>query len=331
MKIAIVGCGGVGSIAALALTKGGAEVTAIVRSDYRQVNKHGFHIKSVDYGEMHGFKPAHIASSVEDAIQYGPFDFVVVTTKNTPDVFKVEDLIEPVVSANSVIVLVQNGIGIEDAFFTKFPSNTVLSGVSMISCSNYHGVVEHVGHDELMVGVFDRKAETQNTTAEAKAQQFIQAYKNDHNDCLIDTHVKYTRWRKLVYNGTLNPICALTGVDVGRLELFGGMDLVRKAMDEILAVAAADGVQLPESIKEFMIRSDDGVYYLPSMLVDVRKGNYLEAETLCGNVVRIARKNGVTVPTLEAIYVMMGVVQRRTMEEKGNLEVPSQRPIPQEY
>lgn len=326
-KVVIVGTGGVGAIAALALSYSDAEVTAIVRSDYEKVSKEGFHIKSVDYGEQKNFKPANVAKSVEDAKQFGPFDYVIVTTKNTPDIFKTEELVEPLVSDNSTIVLIQNGIGIELAFLEKYPKHTLLSGVTMISSSNYYGVVDHVGHDDMLIGYFPNDNLSKDTQ-EKKALEFVSLYKNKYNDCEYNDDVKYTRWRKLVYNATLNPVCALTECDVGRLELFGGMDLVRKAMREVLAVAKADGVELPESIMEFMIRSDDGVYYLPSMLVDVKKQNYMEVEILSGNPVRIAKKHGVPTPCLELIYELLKVVQAKMAEAKGKIVVPKDRPIP---
>ncbi|PVH14102.1 uncharacterized protein CXQ87_002226 [Candidozyma duobushaemuli] len=283
MRCVVVGSGGVGSMAAYALSLN-SETTAIVRSDYDQVSKHGFSIDSVDYGTIESFKPQHIARSIEDATQLGKYDYIVV-----------EELIEPLVSAESIIVLVQNGIDIGAPFVEKYPKNVVLSGVSMISSTNYSGKITHVGHDELMVGIFQNPA-LEDKPQEMAAKTFVDLYKNDKNDCVFDENVKLTRWRKLVYNATLNTVCTLTGVDVGRLELFGGMDLVRKAMREVLNVAKSDGVDLPEDIMEFMIRSDDGNYYEPSMLVDIRKGNYIELEVILGNAVRIAERNGVDAP-----------------------------------
>lgn len=43
--------------------------------------------------------------------------------------------IAPVVGKNTTIVLIQNGVGIEEAFQAKFPNNTILSGVVSASVS----------------------------------------------------------------------------------------------------------------------------------------------------------------------------------------------------
>lgn len=52
-EILLVGSGGVGTIAALNLEKGGlARVTAVLRSNYDKIINDGFHIKSCDHGEI---------------------------------------------------------------------------------------------------------------------------------------------------------------------------------------------------------------------------------------------------------------------------------------
>lgn len=307
-----------------------AKVTTVVRSDYDAVKQNGYKIKSVDYGDIESYTPSNVVKSLDEAATYGPFDYVVVSTKNTPDIFKVEELVAPVVTPElTAVVLLQNGIDIGAPVIAKYPRNVVLSGVSMISSTNYGGgVIDHEGHDMLQVGYFEN-GNLPLEVQEKSAKAFVDLYHNGHNDCVYDANVKYTRWRKLVYNATLNPICTLTNVDVGRLELFGGVDsIVRAAMKEVYAIARSDGVELDEKIADAMIRSDDGVYYSPSMLVDIRKGNYVELEVISGNPVRIAQRNGVEAPILTMIYNLLHVVQMRTKEAKGAITVPEKRPMP---
>lgn len=329
-KVLLLGSGGVGTIAAYALDLNkDTKVTTVIRSDYDTVTKNGFKINSVDYGVIESYRPEHIVKTVEDAVPYGPFDYVVISTKNQPDIIRLEEVVEPVVTPEvTKVLLLQNGIGLADDFFVKYPKNIILSGVSMIGSTNYGGVIEHEIHDFLKVGYFENPNISKDAQKKA-ALEFVEMYHNGKNECLYDEDVKYTRWRKLVYNATLNSICTLLNVDVGRLELFGGIDsLVRGAMKEVLAIAKSDGVELDESIMEFMIRSDDGVYYSPSMLVDARKGNYIELEVICGNPVKIAQKNGVDAPILTIIYNLLKVLQMKTKEAKGAFIVPEVRPLP---
>ncbi|KAG7861161.1 hypothetical protein KL919_001895 [Ogataea angusta] len=331
-KVLLVGMGGVGSIAAYSLEKAGkSEVTAVVRSDYDTLIKEGFELQSCDFGKVGVFRPTNVCKSVDEAVsKHGPFDFVVFTMKNTPDVQPLNPFIEKCYHDDLGIVLLQNGYGIHKAVLQEFPSAYVISGVSMISSTLYGRTVKQVGPESVKIGVCDN-GKTDYGKQEKKCKEFIELYSTDKNDVTFDENVNYTRWRKLVYNATINSSCALTNVDIGRLELFGGVDsIVRPAMAEVLAIAKSDGVELPESIMEFMIRSDDGEWYAPSMLVDIRKGNYTEYQVILGNALDVAKENGIAAPVLTVLYNLLHVIQWRTMEEKHRFTLPEKRPLPQD-
>jgi ketopantoate reductase len=87
-----------------------------------------------------------------------------------------------------------------------------------------------------------------------------------------------------VYNACLNPICAITGLDTGRIRLADGAieGLVKPAMREIVEAArVAGGVKLDEGIVQTMIDVDPLTSYLkPSMQQDFDKVCYFISE-LC--------------------------------------------------
>lgn len=57
-RVLIVGTGGIGTVSAYSLEKGGqAEVTAVMRSNYEAAVKDGIDIDSVQYGQVKGWKP----------------------------------------------------------------------------------------------------------------------------------------------------------------------------------------------------------------------------------------------------------------------------------
>ena len=85
--------------------KGGAEVTAVCRTNYEAVKENGITIRSKIFGNVH-YRPEAI-STVQMA--KGEFDFILVCTKAFPGTAK---MIESAVSGKTAIVLAQNGIGI---------------------------------------------------------------------------------------------------------------------------------------------------------------------------------------------------------------------------
>jgi ketopantoate reductase len=155
------------------------------------------------------------------------------------------------------------------------PQTPVLSAVSLIGSEERS--VGHIIHDEadrVFIGAF----ENANINAEIgvnKAREFVDIYsKGGKTDCIYSANVHHDRWKKLVYNACLNPICAITGLDTGKIRLAdGGLDgLVKPAMREIVQAAKAVGVDLPENVVDFTINVDPLESYLkPSMQQDLGK------------------------------------------------------------
>ncbi|KAK7565085.1 2-dehydropantoate 2-reductase family protein [Phyllosticta citricarpa] len=330
-NVLLIGSGGVGTIAAVNLEVGGfAEVTVVLRSNHDAVVKNGFHIKSCDHGVLSGWRPSKIVKSIPNVQKENlpPYDYVVMSTKNVPDVPPTAvDLVKPAITPHhTTIVLIQNGLNIEKPFFAAFPNNAVLSGVSLIGSHEVsHGVIEHDDNDRLVLGPF-RNPQLDAAHEERVAKEFARIYgAGGKTNCTYTADVGFSRWKKLVYNACLNSICAITGLDTGRIRLAdGALDaLVRPAMREICAAAKKAGYDLPPDVIEETIDMDPLTMYLPpSMLNDLRKGNFIEAENILGEPLREAEALGVPTPTLKVLYGILKAIQWRAKEARGQVEIP---------
>ncbi|PYH47876.1 ketopantoate reductase family protein [Aspergillus saccharolyticus JOP 1030-1] len=333
VNVLLIGCGGIGTIAALNLQRGGqATVTAVLRSNYEHVKAHGFSIKSIDHGEVEGFKPSILRNTIPNITTESlpPYDYIVVTTKNYADIPpSVAELIHPAVTpGHTRILLLQNGLNIHKPLRAAFPTNILLSGVSF--CGSHQvapGRIIHEDDDELYIGAF-RNPALAAEVEDAAAQEFVRIYGAGGNcQPQFQPDVAFSRWRKLLYNACLNPICAITDLDTGRIQLAEGAvaELVRPAMREIQAAASAcAGVELPDETLEKMITLDPvTMYNPPSMQVDVRSGRFTEFENLVGEAVREGRANGVSMPTLTVLYGILKAMQWRTKERRGLVTVPA--------
>lgn len=337
MTVLLIGTGGVGTIVAYGLwfTKKGGDISVVVRSDYEKVKNNGWELNSCDYGSVKGWKPDHIFPSVEAAVAEGQvYDYVVITTKNLPDVTKSEDVAAPAITdGKTTIVLIQNGFDLGRPFIQKWPNNVVLSGVSHIGSHNNSGVITQTQKDKTLISYFENP-NISKELQETKAKEFIDIYSNEHNQITYFPDAKWYRYRKLVYNATLNTTCALTGVDTGRLEISGALESVSiPAMKEVIAVAKADGVDLPEDVINTVVHSDDGDWFKPSMYVDTIKGNPIEMEVILGNLLTVARELKVATPTLDVIYNLLKALQFRLKEAKGLIQppLPDVRPISDKF
>ncbi|CAK9438123.1 uncharacterized protein LODBEIA_P24290 [Lodderomyces beijingensis] len=325
-NVLVIGSGGVGAISALSLShNGGSTVTLVVRSDYDLINEKGFSINSCTYGKLTNWKPHNLARSVSEAREkYGPFDYILLTTKNVPDgPTTCEEIVAPAVTEqNEVIILLQNGIDIEKPMIAKFPGHLVLSGVSHIGSTYYHGHVENKGIDAVFLGDFNPKPACQHrassASAAAKIEEFISIYHNPgFNRIQVDANVQKTRWEKLMYNSVFNVMTALVDLDVNSMQINGANDdLIRPAMAEIMAIARSVGVECDQGIVEKFVHIGDGLFYSPSMCVDMRKKQLMELEVILGNPIRIAREHSVPTPILGVLYPLLKMVQFRIKQEK---------------
>lgn len=268
-----------------------------------------------------------------------PFDYIVVAIKALPEFFKTEDIIRPAMlesksspSTYPTVVLIQNGIDIEKPIVAAYPSAIVLSGVSMIGSHNYGGKIVQFEHDSMNVGYYPGCGDggSVNVTDEIrehKTKEFVDLYAASGVDCKYHPRLLLARWRKLVYNACINTVSAVTQMDSGRAYLCG-MDqaLTLPAMQEIMSIAKAAGYELPKELPQNMIDSDAGVYYEPSMMIDVKKGNPMELEVILGNPLRIAKELGVSAPILTVLYNLLKGIQFRLMEKRGLLSVPENAP-----
>ncbi|KAF2136913.1 uncharacterized protein K452DRAFT_258460 [Aplosporella prunicola CBS 121167] len=330
-NVLLVGSGGIGTIAALNLQRGNqASVTCVLRSNFAEVKENGFKIESIDWGSIESFRPDQILNSIPDVSSGSqkPFRYIVCTTKNIADVSPtLAELIKPAVTPGyTVIVLVQNGLNIERPIIEAYPENIVLSGVSL--CGSHETAYGHIIHedsDELYIGPF-RNPSLDPTTEDDAAKNFIQIYSaSGKTQCEYAPNVGWTRWRKLLYNACLNPVCAITDLDTGRARLAPGTieDLVRPAMEEIRAGAKAVGHDLPAELVDFFINLDPiPMYNPPSMQVDVRKGRFTEFENILGEPLKEGAAHGVPMPTLKFLYSVCRSLQWRTKEKNGLVTVP---------
>lgn len=330
LNVLILGTGGVGAMVAYGISyTNKSHLSLIVRSSFEKVKREGFDINSVDYGTVDHWIPETVYRSIEEAAKSGPvFDYIVISTKNCPDIVKLEDMIEPiVVDGKTSIVLFQNGIEIERPFFKKYPNNIVISGVTFIGSDNKHGKVTQHLHDYALVSYFENP-NLSDEIQEKKTKEFIEIYNNEKIDITYHPNTKYCRYQKIIYNAALNTTACLTGVDTGRLYMAGATEsIVVPAMREVVKIAKADGVTFPENIIDETVRRDQSSWYSPSMLLDHKHNNPIELEIILGNLVTRAHELNIEIPILTLLYDLLKVVQFKLKEANGYITLPKERPI----
>jgi len=140
MKIAIVGCGAVGSFYGAKLAMAGHEVHFLLRTDYEQVKENGVYIQSID-GDFHIHPIA-----ANDPSQIGTVDIALIALKSTAN-YQFKKLLTPLSGPNSELVTLQNGLGNEEQLSALFGSNNVLGGLCFVCLTDvpFKGMVAKLG------------------------------------------------------------------------------------------------------------------------------------------------------------------------------------------
>ena len=308
-RILLHGSGAVGTIYVYLLSKAGYDVTAVCRSNYEAAKANGFLIDSDRYGKGIRIHPTVVRSPAE-AAKDGPYDYLIVSTKALPDE-ETSRVVQPAVTkGRTTIVLIQNGIGIEDEYAELFPENPLLSCVVYLPATQISpGHIQMGTFESLEVGTFPASAYPENAVVKKAADEFMVIMKKAGSKATWFHDVQEKRWNKLLLNAPWNPTCALTlSRDVAFLQSDSAAEkLIYDIMLEVVAVARALGYTSisAETATEQIKRAGGrvgGKGIEPSMLVDVLNGRRMEAETILGNPVTIAKRLGVEVPRLELLY-----------------------------
>jgi 2-dehydropantoate 2-reductase len=295
VKILAFGTGAIGGLYAAKLAQAGAEVSVISRTDYDEVKENGFQINSV-WGDFN-FKPHEILREISEF--KGEADFIVVATKVLPEISLVE-LLTPIISEKTTIVLIQNGIFIEDEVAKAFPNHQLLSVIAFVDViREKSALIQHRGDGVLTIGEF-------NNANPEKTQILADLFTKVQVPIILSKDIQFDRWKKLLWNASFNPISVTAG-DLNSAEILAKPELeklVKDVMLEVKKLAKAEGYEIPEELIPAMIEATR-VRINPaitSMLLDFRCKRPMEVEAILGNSVRFAKENNVEVPFIEGLY-----------------------------
>lgn len=295
----ILGAGAIGGFYGQALAIGGADVSVVCRSEYDIVKESGYQILSKTRGDTN-FKPSQVLKTASD-YQGGPPDYLIVTLKITKGVDRVA-LMRSVVGPATVIVLIENGVEIEQEIQAAFPNNEIISCLAFIQVSRLSpGVIRHFAYGDLTIGNFPSGV----TTACKKLSEMLEVaeVKAPATEAVVNA-----RWQKCVWNASFNPVSVLGGpVDtITLLNSPGGEQLIRDLMAEVSKIALSTGNRMPdELIDRYIAATKSAPPYKTSMALDKERGQAMEVEVILGNTVRAGRRAGIDIPKLESVYALM--------------------------
>ena len=295
-KVLIVGTGSVGSLYGLKLQQAGWDVSATVRSDYDHIKQLGISIKSIWGDDI--FRPTQVCKTPSE--YSGKADYIIVCTKVIPEL-NIAEFIRPAVTPTSIIVLLQNGINIEEKVAKEFPNNELISGLAFVCINKIKpGEVLHQDFGRLVLGVYP-------TGSSSGCQVLGDAFKKSGVHVKLTDKILKARWKKLIWNAPFNPLSVIEGCTTLDLLSCPEMEIwIRDIMKEVCELAKKDGYELEDDVIDRNILDTKKMTpFKTSMWTDYKEGKQLEIDAILTNALQLAETYNLDTPNLKALKTLL--------------------------
>lgn len=299
MKYSIIGTGGIGGYYGGRLAQHGHDVNFLLHSDYNHVKNNGLRVDSVN-GDFFLEHP-----KVYDDAGRMPLSDVVLVCLKTTNNHLLPSLLSQVADEHTVVVLIQNGIGVEADVQRELPHLQLVAGLAFICTAKIApGHINHQCYGQINLGNYSCRNE----------EVLAQIAEDFTNSGIKAGIVPYetARWRKAVWNMPFNGMTVALNTQTDLLlKNRSTRQLIREQMMEIVHATRQLGVEgVDERFVEKMISmTDEMMPYSPSMKLDFDLHRPMEIEYIYTRPLQLAREAGKPMHKLEMLEAELRFIQ----------------------
>ncbi len=297
MKIAVLGCGGIGGLVCAALAKKFNDIYVIARGEtLKAVKEKGIYIESDLLGNFTA-KPKLATDNVKDI---GNVDVLFITSKSY-DLENACKQCEPIIGENTVVIPLLNGVSLSDEveMFLNNKGQIADGCIYAFSSISKPGEIRHIG--ELCRIEFGFKDKHTNETS-LKLEKMLKESGIEaafSNDIMVPVWIKY-----IMMCGNS---CVFTYFDCFAEDVHADnvkMKYIEDVYTELYNVAKAMDVNISQNVvqkhMETFKRLPKGA--TTSLHRDIKAGNKSEFDNIIGKGYRLARKANIETPCLDLAY-----------------------------
>ncbi|MEB0039973.1 MULTISPECIES: putative 2-dehydropantoate 2-reductase [unclassified Pseudomonas] len=305
-RIGIIGTGAIGGFYGVMLARAGFDVHFLLRSEFAVVSEKGLTINSAEYGVM-TLNPVQAYSSAADM---PPCDWLLVSTKTT-DNAGLAPLIAQAAAPGAKVLLLQNGLDVEDSLRALLPESLHLLGGLCFICVHRTapGVVTHQAFGAVTLGYHSGSA-SDTAAGQAIAEEGAELFRQAGLESRTMANVHQARWQKLVWNIPYNGLSVLLKASTAPLmDDTNSRDLVQALMKEVMQGASACGHVMPEGYAEQLFAATEKMPdYWPSMYFDYQEKRPLELASIYAKPLQAALTAGHDMPKIRALYQALAFI-----------------------
>lgn len=307
-RIGIIGTGAIGGYYGLMLARAGFEVHFLLRSEYAAVAREGLRVRHAQLGELH----LPQVNAWCEAAAMPACDWLLVGAKSTANA-ELAPLIVQAAAADAKVVLLQNGLGVEEALRPLLPDSLHLLGGLCFICAHREapGVVVHQSQGVCNLGYHSGPADEAQRLA--LLEQGVAWLREAGIESAPIADLAQARWQKLVWNVPYNGLSALLGASTRPLMAQAdSRALLLALMEEVVAAAEAAGAPLPANYPQKLLAYTDRMPdYLPSMYHDFAQRRPVELQAVYAAPLAAAAALGVEMPRVRMLYQALSFLQAR--------------------
>ncbi len=283
MNISIIGAGAMGSLFGALLTESGENVCLfdIWKEHIDAINTNGLAIELNGKTRFIKIKAEFVENVVEKP------DLVIIFVKSN-QTSEAAETANKFLGKKTLVLTLQNGMGNADVMTKIIEPRRIVAGTTSHGATTIGpGHIRHAGKGPTVIGMWSGEKN------EGLAH-IVETFNKAGIETKAVEDVKPVVWKKLIINVGINAITALTGIkNGGILDLESTKALVRQAVKEAVAVAASQGIILPEDMADqvFKVAGATGANR-SSMGQDIDHKRQTEIGAINGAIVSLAEQSG---------------------------------------
>jgi 2-dehydropantoate 2-reductase len=306
--IGVIGTGAIGGFYGMMLARAGFDVHFLLRSEFSAVAERGLRLDSAAHGAL-TLNPVQAYSSAQDM---PACDWLLVGAKTTSNADLAPAIIQAA-AANAKVLVLQNGLDVEDSLRELLPDSLHLLGGLCFICVHRTGPGE-ITHQALgAVNIGYHSGPADEAARMAIVEEGAGLFRSAGIDSQAMPNLQQARWQKLVWNVPYNGLSVLLGASTTPLMADAdSRELIKALMAEVVQGAIACGHDIPAGYADhlFMVTEKMPDYW-PSMYHDFLHKRPLELAAIYARPLAAAKAAGCELPLIEALHRSLSFIDRR--------------------
>jgi 2-dehydropantoate 2-reductase len=306
LRYGIIGTGAIGGYYGGKLAHNGKEVHFLFHKDYEYVKSNGLQIDSIN-GDFH-LDPINAYKSTTDM---PVCDVVLVCLKSTNNAL-LKQMLPPLLHEKTLVILIQNGIGLEEDVQDMFPSLSLAAGLAFICSGKFKpGCITHQSQGKISIAPYSCHDND-------LLHEIIADFKELGVETALAEYME-ARWRKAVWNIPFNGMTVALNATTDQLLAHPSTEkLIYELMLEVIQAANHIGLAHPiekEFADKMIAVTKKMPPYSPSMKLDFDYRRPLEIGYIYSRPVMEAMKHEFDMPKVSMLEKELRYIQSTYLSE----------------